>query len=609
MINQRLLSKCYEECFQYYEVVCFKTYPYEYQIILLKLAFFHKVDKELLVQVFGYSEKDSLRILNELTESFGALVYCGEDEYEIEDFLRLFLQKRQTAYLGVEEMNSLYCAAFAYYYNKGEWLEAIKYADLNGDQQGMVKCLHAACENNELYAGYLELEAYMRSIPQSYVANDPVLFYAYAYMEAENGNKKGAQYYVQLLEKYLKEIPEGTEEYRQLRLMYGLLQIGLPFQKAEELEDQLKYVEGLQEYPKYQLSISGGVPSVLHGGRDLCIFMMQDKETIHEVCKKLPFILQENYDGFEETVLGEIAYEKGDFHDAITWLGNGVAKAVKEGETAFVANMMLVRIMYHRNQPEQAVQIMKGLDRVLEQTNNQYSRKNLDAFNVYTGMLTGQAEPVEDWLEHRAPGEYDLPVILDRYCYMVKIYAYIMLDKIESALLIVHQMLEYAREYNRKYDELDMRSLKMIIDYRNGDASWQQQLEELLAETQDYGMVRIYADKGNLIYPILKKYEELTKNTDRQVDADYYQKIVEQTKKEALLYPNFLVQQKEHEELSVQEMDVLRLLSQGMRNAEIAEELFLSENTVKYHLKKVYQKLQAGSRSEAIARAREWKLV
>ena len=130
----------------------------------------------------------------------------------------------------------------------------------------------------------------------------------------------------------------------------------------------------------------------------------------------------------------------------------------------------------------------------------------------------------------------------------------------------------------------------------------------MLAETETYEMVRIYADKGSLIYPILKKFEESKKNADK-ADTDYYKKIMEQTKKEALLYPNFLTQQKEHEELSTQEMDVLRLLCQGMKNADIANELFLSENTVKYHLKKVYQKLQAGSRSEAIARARELNLV
>ena len=154
MINQHLLSKCYEECFQYYEMVCFKTYPYEYQLILLKLAFFHQVNRELLMQVFGYSEKDSLRILNDLTESYGALVFRGEEEYEIEEFLRKFLQKRQTAYLGMRELQPIYDTAFAYYRDKEEWLEAIRYADLNNDKQGMIQCLHAACKRNVLYAGY-----------------------------------------------------------------------------------------------------------------------------------------------------------------------------------------------------------------------------------------------------------------------------------------------------------------------------------------------------------------------------------------------------------------------------------------------------------------------
>ena len=245
----------------------------------------------------------------------------------------------------------------------------------------------------------------------------------------------------------------------------------------------------------------------------------------------------------------------------------------------------------------------------MEQSGNEYNRKNLDAFRVYTCMLSGQTEPVREWLEYRAPREYELFIILDRYCYFVKIYAYIMLDQTESAQLILQRMLEYTRSYHRIYDELNMRILAMILSYRQGDDSWKKQLDDILVETEKYGMVRIYADKGNLIYPVLKKYEEMNKNRKKLVDAKYYEKIMEQTRKEALLYPNFLKQRKEHEELSVQEMDVLRLLCQGMKNADIAKELFLSENTVKYHLKKVFQKLQASSRSEAITRAREWEIV
>lgn len=606
MINKRLLGKCYEECFQYYEAVCFKSFPYEYQIILLKLAFFHTINKELLTEVFGYTEKDSMRILNELTASFGALIFCGEDEYQIEDFLRIFLQKKQTAYLGVGEMSSLYAKAYEYYFDKEDWLEAIRYADLNGDIQGVVNCLHETCINNELYAGYLELETYMRTVPESYIMGDAVLLYAYAYMEAVYGNKKRAEHYVHLVEKQLEDRTMEEEEYKQFSWIYGLMKVGLPYQRVEHLEEQIDYLDSRQDAPKFKLSISGGIPSLLHGGRDFCSYMNADRSRIHEICKKLPLILQDDYDGFEETVLGEMEYERGNFKEAVTLLSQGAGKAMRGGETSLVANLVLIKIMYHKNEPEQAVHILKSLDQSLERLNNQYSRKNLEAFRIYKNMLSGEWDPVMTWLERSAPTEQDVFIIMERYRYVVKIYAYIMLGKIENALLILYRTLEYAREYGRTYDEWNMRILEVIIRYRQGEDSWQDLLSGILEETKEVGMVRIYADKGALLFPVLKKYTEEKKIPK---EDSYFFKIMEHTKREALLYPNFMANKKGYEELSVQEMDVLRLLCQGKKNADIAKELFLSENTVKYHLKKVYQKLNAASRSEAIARAREERLV
>ena len=57
--------------------------------------------------------------------------------------------------------------------------------------------------------------------------------------------------------------------------------------------------------------------------------------------------------------------------------------------------------------------------------------------------------------------------------------------------------------------------------------------------------------------------------------------------------------------LSAREGEVLEALAAGRSNKEIARALGMSPNTVKTHLSRLYEKLGAGRRTEAIARARE----
>ena len=61
--------------------------------------------------------------------------------------------------------------------------------------------------------------------------------------------------------------------------------------------------------------------------------------------------------------------------------------------------------------------------------------------------------------------------------------------------------------------------------------------------------------------------------------------------------------------LSERESEVLRLVALGMSNKEVAEELFLSQRTVKAHLTSVFNKLNVASRSEAIVKGLQWGLV
>jgi DNA-binding NarL/FixJ family response regulator len=55
------------------------------------------------------------------------------------------------------------------------------------------------------------------------------------------------------------------------------------------------------------------------------------------------------------------------------------------------------------------------------------------------------------------------------------------------------------------------------------------------------------------------------------------------------------------ESLTVREIDVLRLIAAGNRNRDIAERLFISEETVKVHVKHIMEKLGATDRTQAVA--------
>jgi ATP/maltotriose-dependent transcriptional regulator MalT len=61
--------------------------------------------------------------------------------------------------------------------------------------------------------------------------------------------------------------------------------------------------------------------------------------------------------------------------------------------------------------------------------------------------------------------------------------------------------------------------------------------------------------------------------------------------------------------LTERELEILHLVAQGLSNREIAGELVVSLGTVKTHIHNICGKLDAGSRTQAIARARALKLI
>ena len=73
----------------------------------------------------------------------------------------------------------------------------------------------------------------------------------------------------------------------------------------------------------------------------------------------------------------------------------------------------------------------------------------------------------------------------------------------------------------------------------------------------------------------------------------------------------FAVNSRKLEELEItpRELEILELIAKGLSNREIAEKLFVSENTVKTHSSRVFDKLGAKRRTQAVQLGKEFGLI
>jgi LuxR family maltose regulon positive regulatory protein len=150
-------------------------------------------------------------------------------------------------------------------------------------------------------------------------------------------------------------------------------------------------------------------------------------------------------------------------------------------------------------------------------------------------------------------------------------------------------------------------------------------LEDQAASRADYletlelaereGFIGVFVDGGQ---PVAEALADLVKQKQSgNISQEYIQRILEAFSQSRLprdqqparvppdgSRPTGLV-----EPLTGRELDVLHLMAEGLKYKEIAARLFISLNTVRYHVKAIYGKLNAGNRIQAIEIARQLHIL
>jgi LuxR family maltose regulon positive regulatory protein len=173
------------------------------------------------------------------------------------------------------------------------------------------------------------------------------------------------------------------------------------------------------------------------------------------------------------------------------------------------------------------------------------------------------------------------------------------LGKSTEMLRTLRQITEAHRFGNQTIEIAVLQSLALERLGRADEAL--KALEEALAMTEPRGWIRPFVESGRPMADLLKRAKR------EGIAADYVGEILAAfgaSETEAPADAGRRV-----DPLTNREEEILELLNQRLRDKEIADKLCVSGDTVKYHLRHIYEKLGVGSRLEAVAKARSLGLL
>lgn len=230
---------------------------------------------------------------------------------------------------------------------------------------------------------------------------------------------------------------------------------------------------------------------------------------------------------------------------------------------------------------------------------------NIAAAETLFSLYSGNYEIVQNWLNTDAPDEIADFNMLDLYRYMIKIRCYIVQEEISTAISLIEKLRPLLEEGRRHQDlcELDLLLSEALWACGKKDLAIEPMSRAMkIAKRRNY--LRLVADEGVAVFDILVEFSKNAK------ESNFLTQAIDLTRRMAILYPLYLKPRyKNNESFSQQEVDFLNLLQQGKSYEEIGDFFFISVNTVRYHIKKIYSKLETENANQAVWKAKLLGLI
>jgi LuxR family transcriptional regulator, maltose regulon positive regulatory protein len=266
-----------------------------------------------------------------------------------------------------------------------------------------------------------------------------------------------------------------------------------------------------------------------------------------------------------------------------------------------VSEVFLARLKLARGDAAGAAAMLALAEQSVRQKNFERRMPEVAAVQVLVLLRQGDVAAAA-----RLVQAHDLPINLAR--------VYLAQRDAPRALAVLEPLRRQMEAKDWQDERLKVMVLQAVALYEDGEKDQAVQvLDEALALAEPGGFIRLFVDEGepmrSLMLDVRMWMEKQAREGHQQIA--YVGQLLKGFADTAPVPCSEAGNQESAraDPLSQRELEVLKLIAQGLSNREICERLFLALDTVKGHNRRIFDKLQVQRRTEAIARARQLGLL
>jgi LuxR family transcriptional regulator, maltose regulon positive regulatory protein len=298
----------------------------------------------------------------------------------------------------------------------------------------------------------------------------------------------------------------------------------------------------------------------------------------------------------------QVSYEWNDLENATEQVNRCLAICRQWGQETFEATgyVMMARLEWIRGNMKASIKNMN----LAEMMTNEHNFAFKYALRVKYGLVClwlaqGNLEQASRIVQENCiTANDDIPYLREME-YLGLLRLLIARKEYDNSLILSQRLLQKAEAGKRTGRLIETLVLQALISQGAGDPDRAlAALQKALALARPEGYIRTFLDEGEPMVRLL----HLARS--RQIETAYVTEVLSAMPEAAGPAPSRVSQ---NEPLTAREIEVLKLIEAGYSNQEIAGKLFISFTTVKRHISNIYTKLDAKSRTQAVAIAKELK--